>query len=56
VLYWRELQNDIIYPLISCESPDTSVPTFMFQINSIFPPEAAKGFERGLYPLGHTQI
>jgi vacuolar protein sorting-associated protein 13A/C len=56
VLYWRELQRDVIYPLISCESPDPGVPTFMFQINSVFPTESAKGYVMVINGLVITRI
>lgn len=44
VLYWKELQREVMYPLISCISPDSSIPPFIFQINSVFPAESLRGF------------
>ena len=44
VLYWKELQRDVIYPLITCVSTDPHSPPFIFQINSDFPLEAKRWY------------
>ncbi|KAJ3227354.1 hypothetical protein HK099_002420 [Clydaea vesicula] len=48
VLFWKELQRDNFYPLVSSFSPDRNIPPFLFQVNSTF--------EKGEYPKIRMKI